>query len=106
MTNAVVPVCSFFASCLQDLIQLLHHHRCVDLGAFSKHFGFLLNGRNGEKKQTKLKIKNTNNVLNKLLEASFSFYSHWFVKLARQLHVDFITVITINEHVGTETQTS
>lgn len=29
-------------------------------------------------KTTKLKIKNTNNVLNKLLEASFSFYSHWF----------------------------
>lgn len=37
-----LPVCAFFASCLQDLIQFLHHHWHVDLCAFSKHLGLFL----------------------------------------------------------------
>lgn len=40
--DAVLPVCALFASCLQDLIQLLHHHCCVDLRAFGKHLGLFL----------------------------------------------------------------
>ena len=42
VTDAALPVCALFASCLQDLIQLFHHHRCVDLCAFSKHLGLFL----------------------------------------------------------------
>lgn len=38
----VLPVCALFASGLQNLIQLLHHHGHVDLGAFSKHLGLFL----------------------------------------------------------------
>lgn len=38
----MLPVCALFASCLQDLVQLLHHHRDVDLCAFGKHLGLFL----------------------------------------------------------------
>lgn len=38
----LLPVCAFFASGLQDLIQLLHHHWHIDLCAFSKHLGLFL----------------------------------------------------------------
>lgn len=37
-----LPVCAFFASCLQNLIQLLHNHRYIDLCAFGKHLGLFL----------------------------------------------------------------
>lgn len=36
------PVCPFFASGLQDLVQLLHYHGHVDLCAFGKHLGLFL----------------------------------------------------------------
>lgn len=38
----LLPVCALFASSLQDLIQLLHHHGHVDLCAFGKHLGLFL----------------------------------------------------------------
>ena len=40
--SSVLPVCALFASCLQDLIQLLHHHGDVDLCALGKHLGLFL----------------------------------------------------------------
>lgn len=42
MYDAMLPVCALFASCLQDLIQLLHHHRYVDLCTLGKHLGLFL----------------------------------------------------------------
>lgn len=42
MSHAALPVGALFASCLQDLIQLLHHHSCIDLSAFGKHLGLFL----------------------------------------------------------------
>jgi len=41
--DAMLPVGALFASCLQDLIQLLHHDGYVDLCAFGKHLGLFLN---------------------------------------------------------------
>lgn len=40
--DSFLPVCALLASCLQDLIQFLHHHWYIDLSAFSKHLGFFL----------------------------------------------------------------
>lgn len=42
VNDAVLPVSALFASCLQDLIQLLHHHGYVDLCALGKHLGLFL----------------------------------------------------------------
>lgn len=42
VSDAALPVSALFASCLQNLIQLFHHHSCIDLSAFSKHLGLFL----------------------------------------------------------------
>lgn len=44
VVDVALPVGAFFASGLQDLIQLLHHHRYVDFRAFGKHLGLFLKG--------------------------------------------------------------
>lgn len=38
----LLPVCALFASCLKNLIQLLHHHRYIDFCAFGEHLGLFL----------------------------------------------------------------
>lgn len=42
MRSVGLPVCSFLSSCLQDLVEFLHHHGCVDLCAFGEHLGLFL----------------------------------------------------------------